>query len=175
MAAATRVMRRCWEREGQDIRLVVFHAGFRDSLKGSQSEDAMQVQVLRDQLASAAAGFVICSVPESEAYGKEAHARAILLNARLKQLCSTSNSEFLDTSKVLEEKCGLIKERNLYTDEASALIAAEIAKVAKSFLGAKRSRYRKRNQPPTPAHQRRDGGRRCRFKKRGSHTVYRLE
>ncbi|KAH7972899.1 hypothetical protein HPB52_018513 [Rhipicephalus sanguineus] len=116
IAAATRVMRRCWEREGQDIRLVVFHAGHRDSLKGSQSEDDMQV--LRDQLASTAAGFVICSVPESEAYGKEAHARAILLNARLKQLCSTPNPEFLDTSKVLEEKCGLNKEKSLYTDEA---------------------------------------------------------
>ncbi|KAH7967963.1 hypothetical protein HPB52_004404 [Rhipicephalus sanguineus] len=126
LAAATRVMR--------------------DSLKGSQSDDDMQV--LRNHVASTAAGFVICSVPESEAYGKEAHARAILLNARLKKLCSTPNPEFLDTSKVLEEKCGLIKEKNLYTGEASTLIVAEIAKVAKPFLGAKLSRYRKRDQPP---------------------------
>ncbi|KAH7955957.1 hypothetical protein HPB52_005284 [Rhipicephalus sanguineus] len=149
MAVATRLMRRCWEREGQYIRLVVFYAGLRGSLKGSQSDDA--VQVLRDQLVSPTPGLVICSVPESETYRKGAHARVVLLKARLKQLCTTWNPEFLNASKVLEGKGGLVKEKNLYTNEASTLIAAEIAKVL--FFRSKACTLSQTR--PSPAHQHR--------------------
>ncbi|KAH6948850.1 hypothetical protein HPB50_026601 [Hyalomma asiaticum] len=134
--AAQRLLQRYCDRAGEKNRLVIFHAGAKDAVSDAQSAETLRV--IRDLVIPSSPDLIVCSIPEVAAHGKEAQARAVLVNVQLKELCDTLGAPYLDISKVAKDNGGVELDGKYLSAETSYCVAAQVAKLAELFLGGRK-------------------------------------
>ncbi|KAH7955015.1 hypothetical protein HPB49_023977 [Dermacentor silvarum] len=133
IAAMQRLLQRYYDRAENCNRLVVIQAGLKDAINGTQTEAA--IQVLRDLVIPSTRELIVCSVPEIVSAGKEIHARTVLLNAQMRELCRDSSATFANLSKTFEKAERQLAHDVRYSPETGHEIATIVMQCARSFLG----------------------------------------
>lgn len=133
IAATQRLLQRYYDRAENCNRLVVIQAGLKDAINGTQTEAA--IQVLRDLVIPSTRELIVCSVPEIVSAGKEIHARTVLLNAQMRELCRDSSATFANLSKTFEKAERQLAHDVRYSPETGHEIATIVMQCARSFLG----------------------------------------
>lgn len=116
-----------------------------DLLRGAEPEAIVQSVV--EGVAHCAPALVVCSVPEVTKRGKEVQARAMLLNAKLKNACASLNAIFVDLSTVLEGERRTARDGIHYLAVTARQGAARVLQLSRPFLGGKE---RTPNRHPKP-------------------------
>ncbi|KAH7937084.1 hypothetical protein HPB49_007841 [Dermacentor silvarum] len=134
IATAQRLLQRYCDEAGKSERLVILHAGVSDANKSAEPTEV--AQMVRERIIPYAAELVICSVPENTLWGKEAQARAMLLNTELKRLGTSESAKFLDLSEAVQGEGRLAQDGIHYLAKTSRKVATEVTELIHPFLGA---------------------------------------
>ncbi|KAG0433000.1 hypothetical protein HPB47_020327 [Ixodes persulcatus] len=118
--------------------MYIVHVGINDLLLGHQP-DAI-VEGLDNKWGKRQGALTVCSIPEVTTRGKEIQAAAMLLNAKLRKMCSKIRAKYVDFTQDLAINATMKKDWMHYNHQGIRIVTNHLAEIAQDFLGDRRKR-----------------------------------